>query len=75
MSLIRRLSRRLSRRGSRPTRKRYEYSDGKCTDKDSIPCKVNLLDGTVLSFNLEVNAKEIGRLNVKLRLFRGVVIM
>ena len=55
MSLIRRLSRRFSRRGSRATRKRYDYSDGKCADKDSIACKVNLLDGTVLSFNMEVS--------------------
>ncbi|CAB3983607.1 Band 5 [Paramuricea clavata] len=53
MSLIRRLSRRFSRRGSRPSRRRQDYSDGKCHDKDSIACKVDLLDGTVLSFNLE----------------------
>jgi hypothetical protein len=57
MSLIRRLSRRFSRRGSRPSRRRQDYSDGKCHDKDSIACKVNLLDGTVLSFNLEVSFK------------------
>lgn len=52
MSLIRRLSRRFS---SRPTRRRQEYSDGKSRDKDSIACKVNLLDGGVLSFNVEVS--------------------
>lgn len=57
MSLIRRLSRRFSRRGSRPYRRRQDYSDGKSHDKDSIACKVNLLDGTVLSFDLEVSLK------------------
>ena len=53
-SLVRRLSRRFSRRGSSPRRRR-DFSDGKCRDKDSILCKVILLDGSNLPFNLAVS--------------------
>lgn len=53
-SLVRRLSRRFSRRGRSPRRRR-DFSDGKCRDKDSIPCKIILLDGSNLSFNVAVS--------------------